>query len=935
MAIGPTAGATTTDNVSVVRVEEESKQDVTTKFVGSLVVEKNDDRVTTFDPPNYIKSMTTEFIMTLKKALCRPVTVTTGTWQTVDAQGANLYVASIPENLLALPIFNRKLDGFQGIRGSITYRLQVTANPFQQGCLKLLWYPMFAQDPTATGRSAAVESWSYWPSVDIDLSKETAGELRVPFVMPVAFCDLVTAVAANRPQMGQLFIKVYSPLQTGAGTNIVGWKLYGHWNEDDLQLINPTTNSYQSGETRQLTKPVSLDETLAKICSLDNVDINIPMTYDHFVQLRPDFQGFLFSVAVAIKLGLSREEAEALLFLQVREKKFSNLRVHYLAHSDSAMESLFRLMKADDLVIPSQSKVLCLQCSRHFKTFHALQQHTVDKHPGTMDPPEPPQQAQSGSTKTLSTRSKLPSEVEKKNDSISGALSTTASVLDLAAHVPILADLAGPTAWAVRCASKAAAAFGFSRTPIDEVPRIVSRVDMPYNATVEGPDVSMPLSLSLQPTLRIEPKLSGKNEDEMAIDYFLTKFGYHTTLNLATSQPSGTLLWNKLMGPFEATAQEAIYPKPYQALARMFKYWRGNFRIRLKFVKTKMHVARLVIAFFPGRIVNAAITDCEYPHREIVDLAEVDELVYELPFTSQFPYLSTRSSDAAGAYGSFQILIDNPLQAPAAVANNINIIVELAMGEGAEFFEPGTLTDLVPQIPQSGQTKGLVKISTLAEAQLTGAQEETAQLCVGEKMLSLRQLIKYPGNIAYSRIFQDVAFDGSGETPRYFFKPFMVGSSLPTGLSSVRFRDFLSVLQPYFRFFRGGMRVRMILEPSNTVVVDYGIVVATAGANNNNGVTGTDPIGAPMWGGDWKLGADQAGKYTIPAWQVAPMVPLFYSTTATPSSAALIDKQTAFQWRSVRGNPSVTGIAFYQRQPADDYELISFLGPAQLVLATA
>jgi len=463
-ASGP-AGTTSADTVAHVTAMEERTQDVTTAFVGSLAVEKSDPTMSTFAAPNYVNAMSTEYLMTLKKTLCRPIQVASGTWNTSDTVSMNEFSGSLPEILLVLPIISRKLDGFQGIRGSITLRLQATANPFQQGLLKLNFYPMQAFDDTFSARATFPESWSYWPGVELNLGKETACELRVPYTLPVAFCDLVTSTLSQRPQMGFVAVKVYSPLKTGPGTTSVGWNFYAHWNEDDLELFNPTPNSFQSG-SKHVTHPT-----------------------------------------------------------------------------------------------------------------------------------------------------RLPSDSEKKGTSISASLSVGAHIAEVASAIPVLADVAGPTAWALRAASRVASALGFSRPALDSKPLITTQNSMPYNSNVEGPDASMPLSLTIEPSLKFEPKLSSKTEDEMLIDNFVAKFGYNTSVNVTASEVPGTVLFNLSLGAGEFTTNELTYIKPFQMLGRLFNFWRGNIRVRIKFIKTKMHTMRLMCVFAPGVLPNLTLTQAEYCHR--------------------------------------------------------------------------------------------------------------------------------------------------------------------------------------------------------------------------------------------------------------------------------------------------------------------------------
>ncbi len=803
-AVGPNGAKTITDTTPHVTTTEMNQSDVTTTFVGSAVVEKSDPSATTFSSPAYVNAMTTEYLMTLKKALCRPVQLTTGNWLSSDAVGFVEFTGSLPELLLTQSIFAKKVDGFQGIRGSITLRLQATANPFQQGILKLQFYPMSDYDASLPSRQLDPASWSFWPSVELNLAKETACEFRVPFTIPVSFCDLVTTNPTLRPQMGSIWIRVYSQLKFGSGSTTVGWNLYGHWNEDDLELFNPTPNAYQSGA------------------------------------------------------------------------------------------------------------------------------HHVSK------------------------KSVLPSDAEKKSSSISASLEVGAHMATIASGVPVLADVAGPTAWALRVASRVASAFGYSRPPLDSKPQMVVGYKYPYNSTVEGPDASLPLSLTIQPSLKVEPKLSGKTEDEMSIDSFVGKFGFNTNINMDTSASVGAVLLNYILGPYEHSTGELSYPKPHQMLALMFNYWRGNIRIRIKFAKTKMHTARLMFAFFPGVLTNQTLAQAEYVHREVVDIATTEELVYELPFTAPTPYLQCQGGGAYGAYGSFQIIVVNPLQAPSTVANNIDMIIETAMGEGSEWFSPAPLLDLLPVVPAGTEAKnplapperraplvnqaqsgsaGVVKVSTLSDAKLTGHQVETSQLCVGEKLMSLRQLIKYPVNLAQSTNTVTLTTDASGSTVLAYYNPFVFGATSTTAGTGARTRDFLTLLGPYFRFNRGGMRVRGSLGPNFQLANGAGYMAAMCFPSKftNTGISGGDTGNTFSFGGEIVESKEQIFKFSIPAWQTVPMVPNQYSLKATSPATALFLQSNAFYFRVVDLPPTTTSSIRLGRQPADDYELIGFVGPPRFL----
>jgi len=587
--------------------------------------------------------------------------------------------------------------------------------------------------------------------------------------------------------MGGVYITVYSPLKYGSGSNTVGWNLYAHWNEDDLELFNPTPNAYQSGG-------------------------------------------------------------------------------HHVA-----------------------KKV-------------------------------------------------TPADTEKKSDSLSGSLAAGSHLAELATGIPMLADVAGPTAWALRVASKVASAFGYSRPPIDAKPTYVVNQAYPYSSTVEGPDVSMPLSLTAQPTLKSEPTLVGKLGDEMSIDAFVGKFGYCETVNLTSGSGVGTVIYNYPLGVGVHTVSETNWPKPFQMLGYCFNLWRGNLRFRIKFVKTKMHTARLMFAFFPGVQAAQTLATAEYVHREIIDIASVEELIYELPFTAQTPYLNTTTG--VTYYGSFQILVVNPLQAPNTVANNIDFIVETAMGEGSEWFAPAPLLDLLPVVPNgtldTAKLKnvpqaapiGVVKVATLSDAQPTGHQTETAQLCVGEKLLSLRQLIKYPANLATTYIKLVISIDANGDSTIWYYNPATFGAM--SGLNSQRTRDFLNLFAPYFRFNRGGIRVRG----------DFGLQAVASSADANGLAVYASPqipvssdaglFGASTaytWAAELATRDNQIWKFTLPAWQAVPMVPNQYATSITAPNTSLASRRPNVVFRMRNAPPNIALSVHMARQPADDYELLFFVGP--------
>jgi len=327
--------------------------------------------------------------------------------------------------------------------------------------------------------------------------------------------------------------------------------------------------------------------------------------------------------------------------------------------------------------------------------------------------------------------------------------------------------------------------------------------------------------------------------------------------------------------------------------------------------------------------------------------------VYELPFTAGYPYLNSQNTGANfGAYGSFQILVVNALQAPSSVVNNIDFIVETAMGEGSEWYSPCPKVNLLPTVPvgasptsrprsaslrppnkpQAGQVGGLVKVTTLSDAKTTNHQVETAQLCVGEKLLSLRQLIKYPCNLATTPVAIPIATDGLGRIGPQYYNCFSLGAIAADHSALCPTDDMLGLLAPYFRFSRGSMRVRgnfNSYDPaSGNPPVNDAILVFTAENAVNSGLVGSDAAGnTAVWGGSYQHCNEGTWKVLVPAWQTAPMVDHHYVTPLTPADTTLLGRQTCLKFFGM-GYPASSDLTIQMsRQPADDYELLFFIGP--------
>jgi len=94
------------------------------------------------------------------------------------------------------------------------------------------------------------------------------------------------------------------------------------------------------------------------------------------------------------------------------------------------------------------------------------------------------------------------------------------------------------------------------------------------------------------------------------------------------------------------------------------------------------------------------VSDSHYAHREIIDIRYCNEVTFNIPYISSSPWKP--SGYPSTVVGEFSVFVIDPLVAPATVANNVQILVEISGGPDLEFCVPtrninAPLMNTVPQ----------------------------------------------------------------------------------------------------------------------------------------------------------------------------------------------------------------------------------------------
>lgn len=216
----------------------ESKDSLDSKD-GAVTTTFADDGVT--NEKSYTTSVTKDRLVVEDQGLAsffaKPAVIKQALWSTATAQGGNLHFFSPYTAMTAVVPWTDKLRGYALLRGTAVIRVQINANPFQQGKLLISWMPLLtALDSVGTTtymQYLNLESKRMKPCVELDCS-ETSAILRIPYISPTSWIDVRTGDYS----WGRISIDVLSPLVVGAaGTTTVEYSVFLHF--EDVEFAAP------------------------------------------------------------------------------------------------------------------------------------------------------------------------------------------------------------------------------------------------------------------------------------------------------------------------------------------------------------------------------------------------------------------------------------------------------------------------------------------------------------------------------------------------------------------------------------------------------------------------------------------------------------------------------------------------------------------------
>ncbi len=684
-------------------------------------------------------------VHSIRDFLSRPIVLTTGLWGSSivpEGTGSQLYTANFPEVLISNSMYQEKLRGFVGLRATLVIKVQVNSQPFQQGRLLLQYYP-YAQymesrvalvNKTLQGRSGC-------PRTDLDISMGTEIEMRIPYVSPHVYYNLIT----GQGSFGSIYLSVYSQLRDQvSGTGNIEYTVWAH---------------------------------------MEDVDVQYPTGASIFTGSSPNF------ASLAEKLSTGKMTVEEVRKMYT-EKTFKTPPAAIFAQASYELTQL------------------------------------------------------------------------KNNNSPSQGIGKIAEGLNTLSKIPIIGNVFTRPAWISSTAANIFKHLGYSKPTVQGLPcesKLRGQIRM---ANYDGADTSHKLALSSANEIETKTGLSGTSSDEMALAHVLSipnfwdKFSWPST---GTGSATGSILWDNFVTPFKvkpfsSTVSDIFRTTHMGYVSNSFGLWRGSIVYTFKFVKTQYHSGRLQISFIPfyyNTTISTGVPDTSKAQRIIVDLRTSTEVSFTVPYVSSRPWMHCIRPEAAwlgtnnekmfnAVTGIVRVEVLNKLVAANNVYPSIETIVEVNGGPDLTFANP-TCPSYVPfggaitaaneevsenEIRKEYSVRPMAQTSVMSANQAIPRNEaqkgahpmpiDTHEItsnwspeanCVGEKIMSIRQLIKRFGRFNAN----SVTLNDNATANAIALAPFS-HQIAPTTKPATRRMTQLDYYYYLYAFWRGSMRYKVISE---------------------------------------------------------------------------------------------------------------------------
>ncbi len=461
---------------------------------------------------------------------------------------------------------------------------------------------------------------------------------------------------------------------------------------------------------------------------------------------------------------------------------------------------------------------------------------------------------------------------------VSGPASAVANVAGMLEEAPIIGPFATATRMAATTVGAIAKMFGFTNVPVIE--DVHQFTPAPF-AQFASPEIGTQIEkLTLDPKneLTIDPKSIGVDlGDELLISGITKRESYLTQFPWAISNAPDDILFSiaatpTLMRTAAGTNQTIVQLTPMAMVSRMFAYWRGDIKIRLKFNCSQYHKGRLRISWDPVGAIGATVDSTTEVFTQIVDLADCTDVTINIPYMQDTAFLNCLTSygtnyandgstvgNAGYTNGVLTARVLTDLSAPLSTAD-IQVLVFVSGGDNLEFACPTEIDRTSDSAPlcaypaQSGFEKYDVNKSDIEMGEAPSNPPSTSYLTYhGEVIKSLRTLFRrtdYHTFLSFSANAITSTADGMITYGRYSRYPYYPGfdsnaltlaNKLTTGTTRFNYAKWhpITFVSQCFLGCRGAINYRYNLNTTRDITGFY----VTRGTNTQNSTMSTAAYG--------------------------------------------------------------------------------------------
>lgn len=191
----------------------------------------------------------------IEQFLQKPVIIGTAALA-AQAAGVQLFSGLAYGTALGTTLFANKVSGYLGFRATAEIRLQINANRFQAGRLIMAFVPQGNITNTYPGmRTRSLRALTQLPRVELDLATESEVTMEIPYISPAPYYNLIS----GEGELGRVYVYVYSPLATGAGSTVADITVWCSFK--DVQLVTPAVAQMSDRVKTKSRKKMAFQES--------------------------------------------------------------------------------------------------------------------------------------------------------------------------------------------------------------------------------------------------------------------------------------------------------------------------------------------------------------------------------------------------------------------------------------------------------------------------------------------------------------------------------------------------------------------------------------------------------------------------------------------------------------------------------------------------